>query len=104
MLPRFLAGAMLVLATSGCAVNAVKALDGHVSSAVEQDCRVVNLIRGEKYCQHPPLAEGKEPALYCFRTLAGIDCHADKDPYGVGESGRTLTQPIVSDAENPDAG
>lgn len=104
MLPRLLASGLLVLATAGCAVNAVKALDGHVSSAVEQECRVVNLIRGEKYCQHPPLAEGTEPRLYCFRTLAGVDCHADKDPYGVSESGRTLTKPIVTQTEKPGAG
>lgn len=90
---------LLLVAAAGCAADTVEAIDAEVSGIVEKDCRVAYLFRGRRYCRQPE--EPEAPPLYCFRTLGGVDCYAEEDPYGVGRSGRARNRPLTDTAKKP---
>ena len=50
-------------------------VDAVYSLATDQDCSVVRLDEGKTYCrrEEPP----PEPAAFCTRSLAGVDCWRD---------------------------
>ena len=80
---RFLAKvslALSLLATTGCTTAAVAVLDEKVSQMMEQDCTTVNIMLGESYCKDKRNEIKQEP-VYCYRTLGGVDCYAQKGPY-----------------------
>lgn len=90
---------LLPLALGACTEMAIGALDEKVSDWTDKQCSTVFLALGDGYCRDR-LKVGDRPAqkLHCFRTLGGIDCYAEADPYGVNGTGRTrqaqrLTEP-----------
>lgn len=56
--------------------------DHVVSSLTGRNCSMVSLEQTGYYC--PPEIEVVRPDTYCYRTLAGVDCHAIPDPYQNG--------------------
>lgn len=50
-------------------------VDAVYSLVTDQDCSVVRLDEGKSYCrrEEPP----PEPAAFCTRALAGVDCWRD---------------------------
>ena len=51
--------------------------DKALSWALERDCSVFQIARGEEYCQ------SRDPALaeqYCYRNLGGVTCYSKPDP------------------------
>jgi len=65
----------------------------HLASALTgRDCSMVSLEQSGYYC--PPTIEVERPDMYCYKTLAGVDCHAIPDPYRNGN--RPLASPPVS--------
>ena len=74
----FLASSLL--ATTGCTTAAVAVLDEKVSQMMEKDCTTVNIMLGESYCK-AKRNEIKQEPVYCYKTLGGIDCYAEKGPY-----------------------
>jgi len=51
-----------------------------VSLAKGQDCSVLNLEPLGEYCRSP--TPPPEPAPFCIRTLANVECYPTNDPYG----------------------
>ncbi len=90
---------LLLIAAAGCAADTVEAIDAEVSEIIEMDCRVTYLFRGQRYCRQPE--EPETAPLYCFRTLGGVDCYAEEDPYGVNRSGRVRNRPLTDEAKKP---
>lgn len=72
--------ALSLLATTGCTTAAVAVLDEKVSQMMEKDCTTVNVMLGESYCK-AKRNEIKQEPVYCYKTLGGIDCYAEKGPY-----------------------
>lgn len=88
------------LATTGLSLASLnmtkKTLSDHiVSAAIEKDCSVLNLERSGHYCPTPPKPVDRSK-LYCYRTLADVDCHAIPDPYRNGA--RPVTDPPLPPA------
>jgi len=80
----FLFGSLFFLA--GCTTAAIAVIDEKMSQLTEKDCTSVNIVFGDGYCKEKTRPINQEP-VYCYRTLGGIDCYAEKDPYA-GPSGR----------------
>lgn len=88
---------LLASATSGCSALLVAAADNAISEATQKDCAVSRILRGDPVCRG---ADRKpvEQAIYCHRSLGGVDCYGDPDPHHYNEEGRTLKRTILSDA------
>ncbi len=76
----------LLPALAGCA--ALKP-DSLVSAAMERECSVQNLNRGQPYCR--PAAAAPEPPPFCTRSRGSVDCWRQpplaQPPYrGVGDT------------------
>lgn len=56
--------------------------DNALSWALDKDCSLLQIARGEDYCQSrtPLLAE-----QYCYRNLGGITCYSKPDPTASAE-------------------
>jgi hypothetical protein len=87
--------AVMAVALSGCVplivaettsiTNTKKSLVDHaVSSAVGEDCSMVNLSQIGQYCREQITVE--RPPVYCTKTLGGVDCHDKPDPYRNGST------------------
>ena len=80
------------LATAGVStvllINTGKTLADHaVSYAIDEDCGIVNYEKTRHYCRDWPEATVRaEPELYCYRTLAQVECHTRPEPYGNKET------------------
>ena len=80
------------LATAGVStvllINTGKTLADHaVSYAIDEDCGIVNYEKTRHYCRDWPEATVRaEPELYCYKTLAQVECHAQPEPYGNKET------------------
>ena len=80
------------LATAGVStvllINTGKTLADHaVSYAINEDCGIVNYEKTRHYCRDWPEATVRaEPELYCYKTLAQVECHAQPEPYGNKET------------------
>jgi hypothetical protein len=74
----------MVAASTTVLVATDKTLTDHaVSLATGKDCSIVGYERDRTYCRpHPPTVEVTSEPLYCYRTLADIECHANPAPYG----------------------
>lgn len=89
---------------SGClaatvANNTVGAIDLSISQKLAKDCSTLYVLAGEPYCQER-LAEDVRDPVYCFRTLGGVDCYSETDPYAVSESSR-VAAPMALTAPQP---
>lgn len=109
-MPRLAAALILSLsagALGGCIMvptilvtSAIELVDETASLRLDMDCAATHIFLAEPYCRSRTLPNN-EPPVYCFRTLGGVDCYAEDDPYGVGESsrvkpGRPLALPPVA--------
>ena len=80
------------LATAGVStvllINTGKTLADHaVSYAIDEDCGIVNYEKTRHYCRDwPDVTVRAEPELYCYKTLAQVECHAQPEPYGNKET------------------
>jgi hypothetical protein len=61
-----------------------KTITDHVVSAVRgEDCSIVAYERNGTYCSpYPPEMQVVQEEIYCYRTLADIDCYAVPNPFG----------------------
>ncbi len=77
------------IATTAVNQIAAAAVDERMSSILGKDCNSYRFVREGTYCvdDDPPVDPG--PPLYCVKTLGGIECYDQPDPYAVAESGRT---------------
>lgn len=69
-------------------------VDMAVSAASGRDCSVVNLDKGERYCQ--PKEKPPEEPLFCTRSLGVPDCWKDpskvpNNPREIADGPRALT-------------
>jgi hypothetical protein len=54
---------------------------------MDEDCGIVNYERTKHYCRpYPDVTIRAEPELYCYRTLAQVECHTRPEPYGNKET------------------
>ena len=69
-------------------INTGKTLTDHAASyAMDEDCSMVNYEKTRHYCRDwPEVTVPTEPELYCYRTLAQVECHARPEPYGNKET------------------
>lgn len=69
-------------------INTGKTLTDHaVSYAIDEDCSMVNYEKTHHYCREwPEVKVRPEPELYCYRTLAQVECHTRPEPYGNKET------------------
>lgn len=72
--------ASVLLSTSGCTTAAVAVLDEKISQMTEMDCTSLNVIFGEAYCRDKNRSL-KQEEIYCYKTLGGIDCYREENPY-----------------------
>jgi hypothetical protein len=80
------------MATTGVSaallINTGKTITDHVLSyAIDEDCSMVNYEKTRHYCREwPEVTVRPEPELYCYKTLAQIECHTRPEPYGNKET------------------
>lgn len=69
-------------------INTGKTITDHaVSYALDEDCSMVNYEKTRHYCRDwPDVTARAEPELYCYKTLAQVECHARPEPYGNKET------------------
>jgi hypothetical protein len=69
-------------------VNTGKTLTDHAASFVmDEDCGIVNYEKRGYYClPKPEVTVREEPEMYCYRTLAQVECHTKPEPYGNKET------------------
>jgi hypothetical protein len=69
-------------------INTGKTITDHVLSyAIDEDCSMVNYEKTKHYCHEwPEVTVRAEPELYCYKTLAQVECHARPEPYGNKET------------------
>jgi hypothetical protein len=69
-------------------INTGKTLtDYALSYAMDEDCSMVNYEKTHHYCREwPEVTVRAEPELYCYKTLAQVECHPRPEPYGNKES------------------
>lgn len=53
--------------------------DHIVSAVVGRDCSIISLQETGAYCPEQVVVDRSD--VYCYRTLAGVDCHTLPDPY-----------------------
>ena len=70
----------VLLSTTGCTSAAIAVIDEKISQMTEMDCTSVNVMLGESYCRDK-LRKLKQEEVYCYKTLGGIDCYREKNPY-----------------------
>jgi hypothetical protein len=81
------------LALSGCLVptiaitSGIELVDQTASIRLDKDCSAMHIFTGEEYCLPHTVPSGRTP-VYCFKTLGGIDCYDNPDPYAVAETDR----------------
>jgi hypothetical protein len=69
--------------SGGALMMTKKTLTDHAVSAVlQEDCSVIKMEQDGYYCRPKvePVAI-EEPTLYCYQTLADVDCYAKPDPH-----------------------
>jgi hypothetical protein len=80
------------MATAGIStvllINTGKTLTDHaLSYAIDEDCSMVNYEKTHRYCHDwPEVTVHAEPELYCYKTLAQVECHTRPEPYGNKET------------------
>ncbi|GLR78413.1 hypothetical protein HUE56_13880 [Azospirillum oryzae] len=88
----------LGLAAAGADVvtlNATKKTIGDhiVSAATGRDCSILSFEKDGDYC--PDKVEVDRSRLYCYRTLADVECHHIPDPYRNGNTALASPPPDI---------
>jgi len=81
-------GATATGASALLLINTGKTMSDHaVSFVMDEDCSVVNYEKRGHYCiPNPEEVVREEPEMYCYRTLAQVECHTRAEPYGNKET------------------
>jgi hypothetical protein len=58
-----------------------------VEKRYDVECSVFNILEAGEYCVHKYKATDREE-VHCFKTLGGVDCYTERDPYML--AGRSL--------------
>jgi hypothetical protein len=101
-------GMLMAGATTGVLIATDKTVTDHVFSYVrDEDCRTTAYLETGHYCRpNPePVTLVQEP-LYCYRTLADVECHRVPDPFGGASrpvSQRLSREVAVPASQAPDA-
>lgn len=70
-----------------------KTLTDHVASAITgRDCSTISLSDTGEYCPEQVVVDRSN--LYCFKTLAEVQCHTLPDPYKNGTTALASPPPI----------
>jgi hypothetical protein len=88
----------LGLAAAGADVvtlNATKKTIGDhvVSAATGRDCSIISFEQTGDYC--PDKVEIDRSRVYCYRTLADVECHHIPDPYRNGNTALASPPPDI---------
>ncbi len=88
----------LGLAAAGADVvtlNATKKTIGDhlVSAATGRDCSIISFEKTGDYC--PDKVEVDRSRVYCYRTLADVECHHIPDPYRNGNTALASPPPDI---------
>ncbi|KAA0583968.1 hypothetical protein FZ983_03020 [Azospirillum sp. B21] len=88
----------LGLAAAGADVvtlNATKKTIGDhlVSAATGRDCSIISFEQSGDYC--PDKVEIDRSRVYCYRTLADVECHHIPDPYRNGNTALASPPPEI---------
>ncbi|WP_255542573.1 hypothetical protein [Azospirillum sp. INR13] len=88
----------LGLAVAGADVvtlNATKKTIGDhlVSAATGRDCSIISFEQSGDYC--PDKVEVDRSRVYCYRTLADVECHHIPDPYRNGNTALASPPPDI---------
>lgn len=88
----------LGLAAAGADVvtlNATKKTIGDhlVSAATGRDCSILSFEQSGDYC--PDKVEVDRSRVYCYRTLADVECHHIPDPYRNGNTALASPPPDI---------
>jgi len=67
------------------------ASDHILSWTTGRECSVLSLEQTGVLC--PAKVSLVEPDVYCYRTLAGVDCHRSPDPYRNGHQALATPRP-----------
>ncbi|WP_207458936.1 hypothetical protein [Azospirillum sp. SYSU D00513] len=83
------AGPVVGAAVAGAQVASLsstkKTLDDHVASGIlGEDCSTISLAETGRYCNERVKVDRSN--LYCYRTLADVECHHIPDPYRNGNT------------------
>ncbi|WP_448202971.1 hypothetical protein [Azospirillum sp. sgz302134] len=71
-----------------------KTLEDHVvSAATGKDCSTVSFSETGQYC--PEKVTVDRSKVYCYRTLADVDCHHIPDPYKNGYTALASPPPDI---------
>lgn len=93
---------VFLFTVAACTETAIGAIDEKISQWTDRECSTVFLMLGDNYCRDK-LVIGDRPGenMHCFRTLGGVDCYAEEDPYGINASGRTRQATRLADPGAP---
>ncbi len=97
--------AMLAASTASFIHTDKTTVDLAVSYSTDRDCSILYLANDENYCKPAvPIEPGQvaymSQALYCYRTLGGVNCY-DRPDYTASSQtriifGNTLIAPLAS--------
>lgn len=93
---------VFLFTVAACTETAIGAIDEKISQWTDRECSTVFVMLGDDYCREKHVA-GDRPGekIHCFRTLGGVDCYAEADPYGINGSGRTRQATRLTDPGAP---
>ncbi|MBL4739831.1 MAG: hypothetical protein JKY12_02495 [Sneathiella sp.] len=87
----------ILLGATGCTTAAVAVIDEKISQMTDKDCTTVNIMLGDDYCRDKNRTI-KQEEVYCYRTLGGVDCYREKNPYNTDKSPRVQPSPVLGSA------
>lgn len=75
-----------MVAADGTSLNSTKKtlLDHVVSGATGKDCSTISFTETGTYCPEKVVVDRSR--LYCYKTLADVECHHIPDPYKNGNT------------------
>ncbi|USG61766.1 hypothetical protein NBZ79_02110 [Sneathiella marina] len=76
-----------VVFLAACTTDIVKSIDKQISEYAGINCSATNLSVGEDYCQSPKQSF-VQASVYCYKTMGGVDCYRQPNPYHTEKSER----------------
>ena len=83
------------IAIGGCSSDVFKTVDKKVAGIFGDSCSFTNLSSGDDFC--PTKREiFVQPPLYCYKTLGGVNCYNEENPYMTEKSVRVRKVPALA--------